>query len=355
MKAIVIPLLALICLAARPLEGQERLDVELRFGMNVNFYNIDKLKMKVQKFSGIRVFGTAILTGHIRRTFVTDYAMSVVIYNKSLGNSMNPLVSDVQIDFVNTAAVGVGWGGIESESGKWWKKAGEETFKGDGPRVGYVKYLRTMNQAPYYNLKHEFRNAFFLGSNFILNNHRRHQVCGSATATLGDFSMNYYNDGSVPFSTLSLADGFDRYWTGGGMLFAHNNHSFNWVELGFDQFTGYRPLTYELSNMLGMRVPEYGGHQLTGLSTLGGGGAKQQSVRDRNSSSTFNSSAYNLKIYFQRNYAADIGVIGSLFYKDRYYGIQDLIHLGSGMSMHPNRDINRFYLGLTYNQFGYAY
>jgi hypothetical protein len=345
-KALFLALLGLVPVFSSPtLSAQDsrRLSVELRFGLNMNLTNFNPFGGKNQKFAGIRVFGSAIILGDISPNLKTNYGATIAIYNKSLGNNMNPLVSDIQVDFINTLSLGVGWGGMQGSPFR------SDFWEGQ-PRVGYTKYLRTMNQAPFFNLKHDFHSAVFLSSNFIVNNHRRNQTCGSISMTFGDFSLNYYNDGSFPFSTLSLSDGFDRYWTGGLLLMGHNNQGYNSFELSFDQFTGYRPLVYEFSNLFGMNVPEYDGSK-------GNGNGREigSTHRDRFSSSSYNSSAYNLKIYLDPNYAVDFGVIGSLMKNERHYGLQDIIHINGRMSMHPNRDINRFYFGITYNQFGYEY
>jgi Bacterial toxin 23 len=313
-------------------QGQRSaLAVELRFGFNCNLYNSDpfkKIKGSKQRFPGYRVFGSAILNREIKNDFVVNYGLTFMIYTKSLGNNMNPLVSDIQMDFVNSVSIGYGW------------KMG----KGDNVRdsVAYNKYLRTINSGPFSNLKHNFDNAAFFGVNYILNNHGRNQSNGNVNLTFDDFSLLYYNDADIPFKWILTADGFDRFWTGGLALFLHNKHEYNTVELSFDQFTGYQPLLYELSNILGAKVPEY---------------SEKNKDKDKKAlSSAYNSSAYNLKIKPFKNYGFDLGVIGSMRDNNgRYWGIQDLIHILKGNAVHPNNDNNRFYLGVTYEQFGYSF
>ena len=329
-----------LLLAAPPAakaQAPKRLTMELRFGINCNLYNFNPFNGKrKQKFPGIRAFGSFIVVGEINQYLMTNYAASVSVYNKSLGNNLSPLVSDIQIDFINTVSIGTGW-----DFGRQGR-----VMNFDNNTVGYQKYLRTINNSPFYNLKHHYESALFLSTNFLINNHHRHQTVGSLSLSFGDFSLNYYNDGAPPISTFNLGDGFDRYWTGGLLLMGHSNEGFNRVELSFDQFTGYSPLVYELSNLLGIDIPKYEAADST-LKT------KSAQTKARFSSASFNSSAYNLKIYFDPNYAFDIGVLGSLTKNETHFSLQDIIHINGRYSLHPNKDINRFYIGLTYNQSAY--
>jgi hypothetical protein len=92
-----------------------------------------------------------------------------------------------------------------------------------------------------------------------------------------------------------------------------------------------------MSSLLGINVPRY----IPTDSTVAG--------RKRRNDS-YNSSAYNLKIFFTKGYAVDMGVIGSLISKNGTpWGLQDIIHTLGGYALHPNTDITRFYLGATYN------
>lgn len=328
-------LLVIFCAPHMP---AQRLSMELRFGINCNLYNFNPFNNKrKQKFPGFRAFGTVLLTGHINRYLMTNYAATVAIYNKSLGNNLSPLVSDIQIDFINTASVGTGW-----DFGRQGR-----VFNFDNNQVGYVKYLRTLGNSPYYNLKHDFESALFFSTNFIINNHYRNQTVGSVTITTGDFSLNYYNDGAPPISTFNLGDGFDRYWTGGILLIGHRSEGYNRIELSFDQFTGYQALVYELSNLLGIDIPEYDDPDRNHRT-------EKEKTRDRFSSSAFNSATYNFKYYIDRNYALDCGILGAMVDKqNRHWSLQDIIHINGRYTLHPNKDIDRFYIGLTYNQTGY--
>jgi hypothetical protein len=306
--------------------AQLKLSMELRFGLGFNLYAAYPFKIN-QRFPGVKVFGSFILVGDINKNIRSNYGSTLTIYTKTLGNDQNPLHGDVQIDFINTLLVGF---------------VSKDT-------VPYMKYLRTMNNAPYHNLRHNNKYALFVGTNFILNNNKRHQAVGSITATVRDFSLNYYNDGGVPVDLVGIGDGFDRWWTGGLMATVHTHttdlvgasHSFNRVEASFDQFTGYAPLVYELSNILGINVPEYSSTQV------------KDSHFNAITPASFNSAAYNLKIYATENYGFDIGVMGSLTSQRHYFGLQDIIHLNGRYPLHPNKDINRITFGLTFNKNGY--
>ena len=66
----------------------------------------------------------------------------------------------------------------------------------------------------------------------------------------------------------------------------------------------------------------------------------------------FNTSTYHLRINFNESFGVDAGVVGSLVDKSgRFWGIQDLIHMAIKNSLHPNYDVNRFFLGGSYNNF----
>lgn len=191
---------------------------------------------KGQRFPGLRIFSGFSITGINRNHLLVHYGPSLSIYTKTIGANLNPLVGDVQIDFTNTFSAGYGWGGT----------------------IPYYKYFRTLHTGDYYNGSINLRNSALLSANFILNNHRRHQINGSITASFGQVTLNYYNDGAFPFDLIPVADNFDRYWTGGGAIFIHTKQNFNRAEISFDQFTGYTPLLYEVSNLLGINIPLYG-------------------------------------------------------------------------------------------------
>ncbi len=243
------------------------------------------------------------------------YGPSVSIYTKTIGANLNPLVGDIQIDFTNSFSIGAGW----------------------GKNMPYLKQLRTLHNGDYYNLITNQRYAIFLTTNFLLNNHRRNQILGAVSGTFGDVGVTYNND-AVPFNKLGLSDGFDRYWTGGGTMFVHHPKGYNTFEFGYDQYTGYKPLLYELANIIGISVPLYGNSELS-----------DSASRRARMPNNFNTSIYQLKIGTGKYTSVDIGFAGAMIdRKGRFWGVQDWIHLNGHYPFHPNKDYTRFFIGGTY-------
>jgi hypothetical protein len=261
-----------------------------------------------QKFPGIRFFGAFNATAR-HGDFLVCYGPSISIYTKTIGANLNPLVGDWQIDFTNTFTAGIEWGQV----------------------TDYTKFTRTIHNGDFYNLVSNRGGLLMVGTNFILNNHKRNQIIGSINATFGNLSINYYNDGP-PFDFFGLSDNFDRYWTGGFAVLLHNKKGYNTAEFSFDQFTGYIPLLYELTGKLGMNIPLYDELAKMGVSN-------------------FNTSSYSLKVNFDQRFGINAGVVGSLKFNNRYYGLQEIIHILGHYPMHPNNDGNRFFFGGNYNQF----
>ncbi len=281
------------------------------FGCNLNFTYGPS-----QRFPGLRLFAAFIANGVYKKNFTVNYGPSVSVYTKSLGANLNPLTGDIQIDFTNSFSIGGAW----------------------GEDLSYTKFFKTLNTGSFYNIATNKKYAAYLTSNFILNNHKRNQIVGAVSLSTPDFSVNYYNDGAQPFDVLPLADNFDRWWTGGFGVYIHNHKNYNVAELSFDQFTGYSPLLYELSNLIGINLPDYNAEDSVTKYKRG------------NLPPAFNTSNYNLKIFLGQGYAIDAGVLGSLRTNSgRVFGLQEIIHTMLKYPLHPNNDINRFYFGGTYN------
>ena len=286
--------LALILVLSFPLKTL----AQISFGGNL-FLNYSKK----QQFPGLRLFVSATFKKEVSKNFHLIYAPSIAVYTNTIGSNLNPVASDYQVDFSNTIMFGL----VSNR------------------QVSYTKNLRTLHNADYYNLYNDREHGVFMGTNFILNNHKRNQIVSSLVLNIHKTSVLYYNDG--PFmDVLGLADKFDRYWTGGIGFYQANDKGFNSMELSFDQFTGYQPLIYELSNILGFDVPQYNA--------------------DKNTN--YNTATYQLKIGLEKEVSIDLGVIGSLRKGTKHYGIQDIIHIGRKMSIHPNDDKNRIFVGFSY-------
>ena len=271
---------------------------------------------KGQKFPGLKVYAGFNVMATGKQHILINYGPSLSIYTKTIGANLNPLVGDIQIDFTNTLSFGYGW----------------------GKDLTYLKNFRTIHTGDFYNVSTFKKNLLLLSSNFVLNNHKRNQIVGTVSGSFYNVSFYYANDGAVPFTWIPLADNFDRYWTGSGGIFVHTKQGFNRVEVSFDQFTGYTPLLYELANIIGTNVPLYSDTD------------EKESGRKK-LPSTFNTSAYQVKVFTDANYSVDVGALGSLIdhKTELHYGIQDLIHMKLGIPLHPNNDITRYFFGASYN------
>lgn len=302
---------------------------EVRIGANIDLYrgllsNRDFIKNQFKGQTGIKVFVSGMLNVN-SPNWILAYGPTISIYNKSLGNSQDPLENDIQIDFLNSFTAGVGL-----------------------KHTDHMKYLRTLGNSPAYDLRHDFNYALSLSGNFLINNHHRNQSIGSINVTLFDaLTLNYCNDGGPGIEHIGSGDNFDRWWTGSGGIYVHSkktnraNLGFNYFEFTFDQFTGYSPLVYELSNILGANIPEY---------SLSKSPTTKQTLP-----SSYNSSAYTMRFSWAELYpvSLEFGVIGSLVERTkksrRIFGFQDLIHASGGYILHPNRDDTRLFFGATYN------
>jgi hypothetical protein len=261
-----------------------------------------------QHFPGLKFFA-AFSANALRGDVFLSYGPALSIYTKTIGANLNPLVGDWQIDLNNSVSVGAVW----------------------GRQLNYSKYTRTIHNHEGYNISMQRDAGLILSTTFVLNNHRRNQVVGSVNINAGPVTINYYNDGS-PFHILGLGDSFDRYWTGGGSIILHNKGGYNAVELSFDQFTGYVPLLYELTGELGLNIPLYDSP-----------GEKK--------AYNYNTSAYTLRVNLDNRFSVQAGVMGSLKSNgNKYWGIQDMIHLKGHYPFHPNNDGNRLFFGGTYQQ-----
>lgn len=284
------------------------------FGVQVDLFHA-----KGQHFPGLRFFGALSISSVWKNHLLTNYGVSVSAYHKMLGNNLNPMVRDIQIDLVNTFGIGAG-----------------------GKNTEYTKFYRTMGNGPYYNIGFAKDWSTMISTNFVVNNHKRHQAIGTVSATVKNVTLMYANDGAPPMSTLGIGDSFDRWWTGSGGIFIHNKNSYNTCEILFDQFTGNSPLLYELSGVLGIYVPDYSQNPE---------GANRKA---KDGETTMNTSVYSVRYYPAAGVGIEMGIAGSLRLKNGgSFGIQDMIHNAGGFPLHPNNDRPRFVIGGVYDYMYY--
>lgn len=311
-------------------------EFSLYFGTNISLnYKMGQNAFR-ENFPGIKAFigfnssNELKLSSSIKGSL--NFGTSLTLYNKSLGNSLNLGFQDNQIDWTSNIALGLLWGDSSP-----------------------VKFIQTINNTPFYNLQHRSKNAFHIGSNFIMNNYKRHQTNGMFSLTVDRLSMTYYNDGGPFFSQLGLGDGFDRYWTGGLMIYFHDNRqldtntvaSFNRIEVTFDQFTGYKPQMYEITSIFGADIQDYDLFQRFN----GQDSTLNYTVLPKSKIGyDFNASRYQVNYNFDESIGGSIGIIGSLrdLKREKYYALQDIIHVLTHVAIHPNKDTNRLSLGFNY-------
>jgi len=293
--------------------AQKNFDLELRVG---GVFTLNQgLTSWPYKFPGFKLFVSVLLEQDFHDHWGVKSGNTLTMYKNSLGNDLNPTRADYQFDLMTSLTVSHGW----------------------EPSDTIVKYLRTVNSSQSYNIKHNYKYFGGISSIFIINSSKRHQILGAITGTIDQYSFNYYNDGGFPINVLPIADNFDRWWTGGVQLFVHNKEgNYNSMEFSFDQFTGYSPLKYELASLLGLRVSDYN-------SDIG-----------TNESTSFNSSAYNIRLSLSEDKAINFGVNGNLSTTSkngtvRYWGLQDMIHIARKIALHPNYDLNKFHIGFDYS------
>lgn len=327
-----------------PLSGQLiNTQYALTFGVNVNLnFNVSDLTSK-ETFPGIKAFVGFNISSRFEafetEGGIVNLSTGLGIYNKSLGNSLNLGFQDNQIDWTTTIALGALWG--------------EKSHK---------KVLQSINNLPYYNLRHDGFGASLIGVNFIMNNYLRNQTTGFVSLTYDNFSLTYYNDGGPVIGWLGLGDKFDRFWTGGLNLFWHQNPGgleegeafipYNLGEFTFDQFTGYSNQMYELSGLFGIDVQDYDVYRESNNED-----DLHISIRPpnrigarRSTGFSFNASSYQVKYFWGPNLGVSAGVLGSLrgYRTGRAYGMQDWLHIMRGDPVHPSQEKNRLFFGFNY-------
>lgn len=85
-------------------------------------------------------------------------------------------------------------------------------------------------------MEDNYRYSATLGTSMILNNNNRNQQVGFLQLRANDFGFQFYNDFGG-FKKIGIADGHDRWWTGGGKVILGNNNSNYQMIIGSDVFT----------------------------------------------------------------------------------------------------------------------
>ncbi len=123
-----------------------------------------------------------------------------------------------------------------------------------------MKEFRPLNQIVNSLQENPFKYSGSLASTFILINKNLQRV-GSVNFRIGDISLGYFNDGP-PFNSfpgLWTGDGEDRWFTGGGFIeYSDNEASYYWY---FERFTGYDPIAFKASSILGLTHTLYAEEQ----------------------------------------------------------------------------------------------
>lgn len=85
-------------------------------------------------------------------------------------------------------------------------------------------------------LEDTYTHSATIGTSMILNNHNRNQQVGFVQLRSSNFGFQFYNDFGG-FKKIGIADGHDRWWTGGGKVILGNNQSDYQMIIGSDVFT----------------------------------------------------------------------------------------------------------------------
>jgi hypothetical protein len=108
-------------------------------------------------------------------------------------------------------------------------------------------------------LQNPFQHSLTVGSNFIWYTDKYKKTAGDLPQRVGftnlmvdrRVQLSVYNDGSI-WARSGLADGFDRYYTGGGVLAYHmdSEHLASTFEFSFHKFTGHEKYAFDTANLL---------------------------------------------------------------------------------------------------------
>ena len=187
--------------------------------------------------------------GWISRHISPAFQTSMTIYYNGLGDNILDHFKTFNVDFINSILITAGHY-IDTKK----IKNNIIRIQPMNPRVSNVIY-------------DEYLSSVTLGTNFIINNNNRNQRTGFANAQIGRIlHLGYYNDGP-PYNSMFIADGFDRWWTGGGFVkvyltqgFSNDHQDANIkyftnssIAAYYDRFTGNIQDAYLSSNVFGFK------------------------------------------------------------------------------------------------------
>jgi len=101
-------------------------------------------------------------------------------------------------------------------------------------------------------MEDRYKYSATIGTNFILNDSGRNQHVGFLQIRAANFSFQTYNDFSG-FKKIGIADGYDRWWTGGGNLtFGAKNSGYQLV-IASDVYTADTDTENEIDSLTAER------------------------------------------------------------------------------------------------------
>ncbi|WP_397362743.1 hypothetical protein [Olleya sp. R77988] len=305
--------LFICCLFSVIATAQVKTTIEQSNSDDFQFGGALKLTFEVQKFTNFRL---SIAAGAGKKIEGLNYIYPAInteiqLYNGGIGSSLlyskqRQLILDFIISFNVT-------GGIR-EVGTY----------GYATRYNPLNYFSDLSAKP---LQNPYYNSLSLGSNYIISSdkNRENQLIGIFNLNVErTFQFTYYNDGT-PFRN-TLGDGYDRYYTGGGIFsyYGNYNDAINHIALSYHKFTGYQRNAFEMANHLQIDFIPYKDVQAF----------------------YYNQSRWRFAV---GNY--DTGFSGHVsIYDNPKLDVQDYIHLTIDNAYHPNTfNKPRWAFGFDYN------
>ncbi len=247
----VLALLFLFCVAS-PSSAQTLDEFDITYGLSISFGYNNKGESNISLSGGIgfrrNVFRANAenknTRGWLARHISPAFQSTITVYYNGLGDNILDHYKSFNIDFVNSLFI----------------TAGHHL---DSALISnnYIT-IQPFNSQNTNLIGDEYLHSLTIGTNFIINQNNRNQRVGFANANIGRIvHLAYYNDGP-PFNSILLADGYDRWWTGGGFVRIYFDQGFSrdpkqWTATSFtlyyDRFTGDIQDAYLGSNLFGFQ------------------------------------------------------------------------------------------------------